>query len=168
MPYDTKWGALLSFVQAGVIQIKTSLCGPKIRLLSECQITDDYLQIRQSYSVFNLSTKRVQLCSSDSKQTFIPSHKCKSLSKRHLIAHYYLGALFSVEAIVKDKSFCESQTAILLLNLHILLRQAWLQIQRDRKRNKQIQKQISFTKLLYLNNPRLSLALAVSLSNIAQ
>lgn len=55
--------------------------------------------------------------------------------------------LFNVDATVKDKSFSGSETAILLLNLHILLRQAWLQFQKDRKRSKHIQKQSSFTKL---------------------
>lgn len=87
------------------------------------------------------------------QQTFILSHKCLSLSKRHLIAHRNLQALLTIEARVKDKCFCGSQTAILRRHLHILLRRAWLRIQRDRKRNKQIQKEIFSTTLLYLNNP---------------
>ncbi len=39
----------------------------------------------EKYKHFNLY-QRVQLCSSDSEQTFIPLHKPKSLSKQHLIA----------------------------------------------------------------------------------
>lgn len=105
-----------------------------------------------------ISTKGSSCFLQTEKQTFISLLKCKGLSKRHSRAHKNLPGLFSNEATVQGRSFSGSQTAILLLNLHILLRQAWLQIQKNRKGNKHIQKRSSFTELLYLNNPRLSVS----------
>ena len=110
----------------------------------------------KKHKSFNLQ-QRVWLCSSDSKQTFILSAEWKSLSKRHCIAQN-LQAPFSIETTEQDKSFSGSQTAILLMNLHILLRQAWLQNQKDRKGNKQKQKPSSFTMPLSLNYPKLSIS----------
>lgn len=85
------------------------------------------------------------------KQTILLFY-CTSLSKKHLVAHRNLLPLFRIVATLKDESFSGSQTAI-LRNLHIL--RAWLWIQKDGKRNKQIQRKSLFTERLYLNNPRL-------------
>lgn len=89
IPRDMKCGARLSFVRAGVIQTKTSLSGHEIRwekvswqstgrqtaIFRQEKLFQTIYDRTETCKFFNLY-QRVQLCTSDSKQTFIPSHKC--------------------------------------------------------------------------------------------